>query len=176
MSSTSGPTIAELIDNCTRTAVHLEMRDQYGVTAEADDFRAWLETGNLDTDPTSEDWAPWVKLVTQAVTRGVAVRRARIVSEPASDYIRYEHASTTVNTYAGEEVRWLPRRPASTLCLPGNDFWLFDDRIVRWGYFSGDGALVGHEISEDPSAAKLCRNAFAAVWERAIPHDKYRIN
>ncbi|GHE98669.1 hypothetical protein GCM10018785_73280 [Streptomyces longispororuber] len=174
--SSSEPTIAELMDNCTRTAVHLEMRDQYGVAAEADDFRTWLETGELDTDPSSEGWAPWVDLVSRAVTRGVAVRRARIVSEPVSDYVRYEHASTEVNTHAGEEVRWLPRRRASTICLPGNDFWLFDDRIVRWGYFSGDGALVGHETSEDPAAAKLCGDAFAAVWERAIPHAAYRID
>lgn len=174
--SFSEPTITELMDGCTRTAVHLEMRDQYGVAAEAEDFRTWLETGEFDADPSSEDWAPWVDLVARAVGRGVAVRRARIASEPVSDYIRYEHASTMVNTHAGEEVRWLPRRHASALCLPGNDFWLFDDRIVRWGYFSGDGALVGHEISEDPASAKLCRDAFAAVWERAIPHDDYRID
>ncbi|MGW2941374.1 PhoX family protein, partial [Streptomyces sp. NPDC001226] len=31
----------------------------------------------------------------------VAVRRARIVSEPVTDYIRYEHASTAVNVHAG---------------------------------------------------------------------------
>lgn len=30
------------------------------------------------------------------------------------------------NVKAGEEVRWLPRRQASDLALPGNDFWLFD--------------------------------------------------
>jgi hypothetical protein len=78
--------------------------------------------------------------VTSAVARGVAVRRARIVSEPVSDNIRYEHASTVVDVQAGEQVRWLPCRRASDLALPGNDSWLFDDHIVRWGYFSGDGA------------------------------------
>ncbi|WP_327401416.1 hypothetical protein OG194_15380 [Streptomyces sp. NBC_01288] len=170
------PTIAELMDKCTRSAVHLEMRDHYGVAAEADDFGTWLETGQLDTDPGSPDWAPWVDLVSSAVARCVAVRRARIVSEPVTDYIRYEHASTGVNVHAGEQVRWLPRRRASDIALPGNDFWLFDDQVIRWGYFSGDGAMIGHEVSEDPAAAKLCAESFEAVWARAIPHGQYQIH
>ncbi|GGX94900.1 DUF6879 family protein [Streptomyces fructofermentans] len=174
--SPSGPTIADLLAGAERTAVHLEMRDQYGVAAEAEDFRTWLETGRLDTDPASPDWAPWVDLVASAAARGVTVRRARIVSEPVSDYIRYEHASTIVNVQAGEDVRWLPRRRASDIALPGNDFWLFDDQIIRWGYFSGEGAMVGHEVSEDHGAAKLCAEAFAAVWARATPHSEYRIH
>ncbi|MGW5590183.1 DUF6879 family protein [Streptomyces sp. NPDC003857] len=174
--SSNNQTIADLMDQCTRSAVHLEMRDHYGVAAEAEDFRKWLETGHVDTDPASPGWAPWVDLVSRAVARGVAVRRARIVSEPVTDYIRYEHASSAVNVHAGEQVRWLPRRQASTIALPGNDFWLFDDRIIRWGHFSGDGALVGHDISEDPAAVKLCTDAFEAVWDRATPHAEYQIH
>ncbi|MEU1791751.1 DUF6879 family protein [Streptomyces sparsogenes] len=170
------PTIADLMADCTRSAVHLEMRDHYGVAAEADDFSEWLRTGSVDTDPNSPDWAPWVDLVSSAVARGVVVRRARIVSEPVTDYIRYEHASTVVNVHAGEQVRWLPRRDASDIPLPGNDFWLFDDHLIRWGFFSGNGALIGHEISKDPAAAKLCAEAFDAVWARAIPHDQYQIH
>ncbi len=27
---------------------------------------------------------------------------------------------------------------------------LVDDRLIRWGYFSGDGALTGHEMSSAP--------------------------
>ncbi|MFD0132891.1 DUF6879 family protein [Streptomyces sp. NPDC127159] len=174
--SSNNQTIADLMDQCTRSAVHLEMRDHYGVAAEAEDFRKWLETGHVDTDPASPGWAPWVDLVSRAVARGVAVRRARIVSEPVTDYIRYEHASTAVNVHAGEQVRWLPRRQASTIALPGNDFWLFDDRIIRWGHFSGDGAIVGHDISEDPAAVKLCTDAFEAVWDRGTPHAEYQIH
>ncbi|WP_323136024.1 DUF6879 family protein [Streptomyces sp. NBC_01481] len=34
---------------------------------------------------------------------------------------------------------------------------------------------MGGEISEAPSAAKLCAEAFEAVWSRAIPHDQYKI-
>ncbi len=56
--------------------------------------------------------------------RGVIIRRTRIVSEPVSEYIRWEHEITSANAEAGEDVRWLPPRRASDLLLPGNDFWV----------------------------------------------------
>jgi len=55
-------------------------------------------------------------------SNGVVMRRARIVSVPVGEYTRYEHSLTFTNIVAGEEIRWLPRRHASTLALPGNDF------------------------------------------------------
>ncbi|EKX66600.1 hypothetical protein Sipo8835_22735 [Streptomyces ipomoeae] len=170
------PSFDELLNSAQHSAVHLEMRDAYGVAAEADDFARWKSTGERDTDPASSYWAPWVTLIRSTVARGVVVRRARIVSEPVSDYIRYEHAGTVVNVEAGERVRWLPRRRASDIALPGNDFWLIDDRLIRWNHFTGDGASGGGEISEDPAAAELCADAFEAVWARATPHEDYKIS
>lgn len=170
------PSFDELLDGAQHTAVHLEMRDTYGVSAEADDFARWKNSGERDTDPDSPYWAPWVALIKRTVARGVRVRRARIVSEPVSDYIRYEHASTQVNLDAGEQVRWLARRRASDIALPGNDFWLIDNRLIRWNHFTGDGRSAGGEISEDQAAAKLCAEAFEAVWSRGIPHADYKIN
>jgi hypothetical protein len=170
------PSFDELLDGAEHTAVHLEMRDAYGVTSEADDFARWKATGERDTDPDSPYWGPWTRLIRRTVARGVVVRRARIVSEPVSDYIRYEHASTIVNLEAGEQVRWLARRRASDIALPGNDFWLIDGRLIRWNHFTGDGASGGGEISEDSAAAKLCAEAFEAVWARAVPHENYKIS
>jgi len=171
----SVPPFEDLLGACRRSAVHLEMRDSYGVDDEADDFARWQATGKRDVDPTSVYWAPWVELIGAAVARGVVVRRARIVSEPVTDYIRYEHAGSDVNVAAGEQVRWLPRRQASTIPLPGNDFWLLDSRLVRFGHFSGGGDFVAEERTEDPAVVQLCSTAFETVWERAIPHDQYKI-
>ena len=161
--------------NARRSAVHLEMRDSYGVATEAAAFAHWRETGERDNDPQSPHWGPWTILIRDMISSGVAVRRARIVSEPVTDYIRYEHAGTHVILSAGELVRWLPRRLASDLALPGNDFWLFDETLVRFGHFTGDGALAGHEFRSEPAVAKLCADAFEAVWERAVPHEEYKI-
>lgn len=174
--SQSVPSWAELLGGAQESAVHLEMRDCYATAGEADELARWRATGEADTDPESSYWRPWTDLIRSAVARGVRVRRARIVSEPVSDYIRYEHATTVVNLAAGEEVRWLPRRQASSIALPGNDFWLIDGHLIRWNHFTGDGASAPGEISEDPAAARLCAEAFGTVWARAIPHREYKIN
>jgi hypothetical protein len=171
----SVPPFSELLADCERSAVHLELRDSYAVDEEDADLKTWRRTGQRDADPASAYWAPWVDLISGAVARGVVVRRVRVVSEPVSEYIRYEHAATGVNVAAGELVRWLPRRRASDLALPGNDFWLFDDRLIRWHHFSGDGTWVEDELSEDPAAVKLCADAFEGAWARATPHDQYEI-
>jgi len=97
------------------------------------------------------------------------------VSEPLSDYVRFEHAITQeVNVSAGEDVRWLPRRSAPDVLIPLNDFWLLDGRVVRLGYFAGNGEFLADEVTRDPAVAQLCAEAFEAVWERAVPHADYR--
>ncbi|MYZ39359.1 MULTISPECIES: DUF6879 family protein [unclassified Streptomyces] len=172
----SVPTFDELISRCTRSAVHLEMRDSYAVEYEEGPFADWRAGVRLDPADKASWWRPWLDLISGTVARGVVVRRARIVSEPVSEYIRYEHSGTFTNVAAGEQVRWLPRRQASDIALPGNDFWLFDDRWIRWNHFAGDGSSMGGEISDDPAAAKLCAEAFEAVWARGVPHDQYEIH
>lgn len=172
----SVPPFSELLAGCTRSAVHLEMRDAYGVSNEEQQFEAWRKGFRYDPDDRASWWRPWLDLIQETVGRGVVVRRARIVSEPVTEYIRFEHSGTFTNVAAGEQVRWLPRRRASDIALPGNDFWLFDDRLIRWNYFTGDGASAGQELSEDPAAAKLCSEAFEAVWARAVPHEQFEIH
>jgi hypothetical protein len=172
------PSFDELMEAAQRSAVHLEMRDQYAVGDEVEDFNTWLGTGQRDVDPASEYWAPWVDMISRAVDRGVVVRRARVVSEPVTDYIRYEHAGTVVNVQAGEQVRWLPRRQATDLLLPGNDLWIFDGTQVLFNHFSGAGdwSEPGMELRTEPEIVKQCSDAFEAIWERAIPHAQYEIH
>jgi hypothetical protein len=146
-------TLEERLRACRRSALHLEMRDGYML----DDpmLQAW-RAGHRD-DPADRDtwWRPWLELMCQTTARGVDVRRARLVSEPISEYIRYEYDITFMNVAAGELVRWLPRRQATDVALPGNDFWLFDDDLVLVNHFSGDGDWLDIETSTNPSLAKL---------------------
>lgn len=154
----------------SRSAIHLETRDSYAPNDP--DLRGWLGGGRAIAPDRVERWH---QLVSDAVGRGVEVRRARVVSEPMSDYIRWEHAVTSeLNIAAGEQVRWLPRSQALDLCLPGLDFWLFDDATLRVANFAGDGELVGHEVISESTLVKHCSSAFEAIWERALPHGDYR--
>ena len=167
------PSFEKLMDAAVHSAVHLEMRDIYEVSQDDADLKHWRATGQRREDP--EYWADWTDLIGRAVERGVSVRRARIVSEPVTEYIRFEHAGTGNIIAAGELVHWTPRHRVSAVALPGNDFWLFDQRVVRFGHFSGEGAYVGEEWTADPAAARLCASAFEAVWERGVPHEEYRV-
>ncbi|MEV6251307.1 DUF6879 family protein [Streptomyces sp. NPDC051742] len=168
------PSSEDLLDSAQHHALHLELRDVYAVEEEREVYDTFLRDGSVPADD-SEYWSGWLPLVERTVARGVKVRRARVVSEPVTDYIRFEHAITDANLRAGEQVRWLPRHRASTLALPGNDFWLIDNRLVRWNLFSGDGQALEPDHTEDPQAIKLCVEAFRAVWDLATYHAAYRI-
>ncbi|MDT0448810.1 DUF6879 family protein [Streptomyces hesseae] len=164
----------DLLANTRRSAVHLEMRDSYGIGEEAAEFEAWHAGWRPSSEPGTW-WNDFHTMVRDAVVRGVAFRRARIASEPVSDYIRYEHSCAYQNIAAGELARWLPRRNASDIALPGNGFWLFGERVIMWNDFTGDGGSAGSDLEERPDVGKLCSTAFEAVWERATPHEEYRI-
>ncbi|GAA4520946.1 hypothetical protein GCM10023191_098580 [Actinoallomurus oryzae] len=163
------PEFKELIAQTKFSAVHLEMRDMY--TPQGAVYVDWKAGRPIEYDRHGD----WVKLVGAAVGRGINWRRARIVSEPVTDFIQYEYETTTiVNEPCGEAVRWLPRRLASDLLLPGNDYWVFDNRLVRFTHFAGDGSYGPHELTDDPAIVKACADAFEAVWERAVDHKDYQ--
>lgn len=165
------PPFDELITRTTWSAVHLEMRDAYVPSDPS--FIAWQGGPPFDRTEREQQWRDVVR---PAIARGVRFRRARIVSEPVTPYIRFEHSVTeSMNISAGEEVRWLPRSRSLDLCLPGLDFWVFDDHAVRAHHFSGVGEILEDEIVTDPSIVKHCLTAFEAVWERAIPHQQFRL-
>lgn len=160
-----------LLSQCRVSAVHLETRDHY--LPREPGYLDWLAGKDIDASRVDRGW---YDLVRETVARGVRMRRARVVSEPATEYIRYEHRLTaSLNIAAGEQVRWLPRRNASDLALAGNDFWLLDKRLVRFIHFAGDGDYLGDELSDDPAVVRLCSDAFERVWERATDHRDFRL-
>jgi hypothetical protein len=159
-----------LFHAASSSAWHMELRDSY--TPDDPDWLDWQAGTRFDP---AERWSGWSDLVRATVARGVSVRRVRIVSEPVTDYIKFEYAVTGGhNVAAGEEVRWLPRSKAAGLLLPVSDFWVFDGQVVLWNHFAGDGSWVGEEQADDPGLAKSCAASFAEAWERATPHEDYR--
>ncbi|KPI30528.1 hypothetical protein OK074_6686 [Actinobacteria bacterium OK074] len=164
------PTFKELFRDCRRTAIHLEARDAYMKSDAA--FIDWKAGKSINP---AERWGAWHSIVSEAVSRGVEVRRARIVSMPVSEYIRFEYDVTEgLNIAAGEDVRWLARRNATDIALPGNDFWLFDSRLVLVNHFDGEGENMEAELTDAPEVAKLCESAFEAVWKRGTPHVEFQ--
>src|SRR4051794_34107350 len=99
-------TIEQLFRAAAVSAVHLEMRDGYMLDDPV--FHAWREDHSR-VAVEDESGRQWRSLVGETTARGVSVKRARIVSEPLSDYTRFEYDITSGhNVSAGEDVRWLP--------------------------------------------------------------------
>ncbi|WP_345559946.1 DUF6879 family protein [Nonomuraea rosea] len=165
--------MAELFGRAEHSVTHLEMRDTYG--SNEPDFVAWLGGTSVEELERLGNMNAWVDLIRANVKRGVTFRRARIVSEPHSDYIAFEHAVSGYSNLAGGElVRWLPRPQAKDIPLPGCDFWQIDDGLICWVFQSGDGEPAGFEMSEKPGEVELCRLAFESVWQRAVDHTEYK--
>ncbi|MFE4614316.1 DUF6879 family protein [Streptomyces niveus] len=154
--------------------MHLELRDTYEGYDDGGRFAEWKQVGGI-TPSFVEDFRTWTDLVGETVARGVEMRRVRVVSVPVTEYIRFEYEAARLNQEAGEQVRWLPRSEAATLLVPGADLWIFDDRSIRFGHFTGDGALVRNEMCHDPLVIKKFSEAFETIWQRATPHERFTV-
>src|SRR5260370_27118555 len=160
----------DLIATFKRDAIHLEMRDIHATDIEKDRFRKWLDGETLNQADEAEWGPPWHTMMRRNMDASKTMRRLRIVSEPVTDYIRFEWLDTEQLVKAGEDVRWLPRRHASTLLLPGNDFWMFDDETVAFTYFSGDGVILVYELTTAPAVVRHFKTPFNTACSIAIPH------
>jgi Family of unknown function (DUF6879) len=162
--------LTELFATFRHEALHLEMRDSYGTAVEIPHLRKWQ-----DGEPDDTEWLqPWLDTIRGGTRVGKAFRRARIVSEPISDYQKWVLRDTHLFVEAGEDIRWVPRTRVSAVALPGNDFWLFDDDLVVFLIFAASGLVVDRQKTTEPDAIQLCRSAFEAVWQLSIPNSEYR--
>jgi len=170
MKSISEGEFSELLTTFNREAVHLEQRDAYGTAVELPHMAKWRRG-----EPDDLAWLQgWCDTLREHVAAGRSVRRARVVSEPLSEYQRWSHSIAHPMVEAGEDIRWVPRRRVSSLAFPGNDYYLFDDRLAVFLIYAGNGLAVDRLVSTDAADIKLCRAAFEAVWEFSIPHRDYK--
>lgn len=161
-----------LIEGFAREALHLEMRDVYAA-ADHSRFRRWQAGDAFDPAEEAEWWRPWRDMMRRHREAGKTLRRLRVVSEPVTEYIRFEWLDAAELVRLGEDVRWLPRQRASALLLPANDFWCFDAGTIVFTHFSGDGEVQAYELATDAGLAARCVNAFEEAWLAAVPHGDY---
>jgi len=154
-----------LVHGFEHEAIHLETRDAYGTSVELPYMAKWAAG-----EPDDLEWLQgWCSKIRGHASHGRRVRRARIVSEPLSEYQRWSHSIADPMVEAGEDIRWVPRALVSEIGIPGNDFYLFDDRLAVFLLYEGSGLIKGKQASDDPAVIALCRKAFEAVWGLSIP-------
>ncbi|GIG57726.1 hypothetical protein Lfu02_20980 [Longispora fulva] len=170
MISITDQQFAELVAGFEDNFIHLETRDAYGTAVELPYMAKWA-AGERDDLGWLQDWCTNLR---QKRTAGKSMRRARIVSEPLSDYQRWSYSIAHPMVEAGEDIRWVPRRLVSSIAFPGNDFYVFDNRTVMFLIYAGNGLATEKLVSTDPADVQLCRSAFEAAWKLAVPHREYK--
>ena len=170
MASVTDEQFEDLLTSFEHEAIHLETRDAYGTETELPHMAKWAAG-----EPDNLDWLQgWCSTLRKAVKDGKSVRRARIVSEPLSDYQRWSYSIAQPMVDAGEDIRWVPRRLVSSTAIPGNDFYLFDNQLVVFLLYTGSGVAAGKFASTDPADIQLCKSSFEAVWKLAVAHSEYK--
>lgn len=143
----------------------LEVLDYY----ESESFRR-VQAGEAPDPAVRESWDA---LVAEARRSGKVMSRVHIVSEPLTDYVRYEIGFYRSSVAAGEDIRILPRSRAQGLDLPDFDFWLFDNRAVAVMTYSAAGAWQESRMTTEPGFVASCRRWRDIAMSHAAPLGAY---
>lgn len=152
------------------SAFRLETLDSYIADNEREPYQRFLAG-----KPQDLGWRrPWQQTVRGIRREGGSIGRVHIVSEPLTDYLRFElTCAYPASVEAGEDVRILSREAADRLGLPqAEDFWLFDDvRSAVLGY-GPNGEFVDVEIVTDPERVAQHTQWRRTAQDAAVPlHD-----
>jgi len=123
------------------------------------------------------DWAwrePWKRLVRDVRASGRVMERVHVVSEPISEYVRFEMLRVyPANVDAGEDVRIIDRWRAQVSGLIQYDFWLFDDDLAVLLEYDSVGGVCKVTKTADPILLPHLRDTRNEALRRSIPLARY---
>lgn len=155
------PELSWWLQNFTRSAFRLETLPEYQVPQEAEMLSAFKRGESIRM----RDDHPWLLTVKQHCGAAKSMQRVRIVSNPLSEYERFELSLYPYSSAAGEEIRILEERHTFT-----DDFWLFDDHIVYTLRYDATGRFLGVDAGRDVVAYRRIRDL---ALENSIPFAQY---
>ena len=120
-----GEDFSGIFDWFGQSAFRLETLDHYAMEYEEEAVQRFLAGEPRDTSTSMGGCSG-----SEPLCGGRRMQRVHVVSEPLSDYLRFEITGYRLNVEAGEDVRILPRQATAGLDLPDHDFWLFDGQQV----------------------------------------------
>jgi hypothetical protein len=150
--------------------VHLETRDSYGTETELPHLARWRRG-----EPDDYAWLEWwLEMLRGHRAAGRSCRRARVVSEPLSEYQQWVLSSAELFTGAGEDIHYVPRPRLTGTSLPGSgDFYVFDGTLVMFLHYAGTGINTAFEITDDRHTVQACQAAFESAWQAGTPLREY---
>lgn len=169
ISDLEDPAFGALFAGVRESWFRLETLQSYDVAYERGEFAAFLRGGQPDMTP-----GPWQEMIAAHVAAGRELSRVHVVSEPLSDYMRYELACYPLNAAAGENIRILPVPEGHW--PPGigyQDFWLFDDRDVWLMAYDRKGRFRYAELR--PGLLGLARSRRDVATMKSVPLADYQV-
>lgn len=155
-------------DHHTHDLFRLETLSYYSTESDADDFHRYMRG---EPAPTADAKNPWLDRVRADVTAGRDWRRMRALSEPLSDYLRYECEWGYVPlAEAGEEIRIT--RLTDALAKMGDFFVLDGEHVVRSRY-DDSGRFLHAEVIPDPADAALYIAISQMLWILSSDFDSW---
>ncbi|PPJ03329.1 hypothetical protein C5E51_28065 [Nocardia nova] len=160
----------DLLRQCRTELFRVEVRDTYGVPSEDEPFQRFMNSEPFDY---REWFRDWTELVQGLVSKGVSVRRVRVVTVPVVDYQRWSLTEIApLNIEAGEDIRYLNRAEAGS--VPADDYWIIDREIVAFTLSDPDGRAVGGSgVTTDPQILKLSLAEAQRLWSVAAPYGEF---
>ncbi len=162
----------KLFTDFEHTAYRLETLPAYDVTYEGPSWEAWQARRSFPHDPARDAWTGMIR---DAVAAGKRFQRVHVVSEPLTDYLRYEFENWyTANTAAGDDVRILTVAPGEWPAgLTCRDYWLFDSRDLWAMHYADNGTFEVAEQVTDPGQIVLANYWRDVALHHAIPFEDY---
>jgi hypothetical protein len=117
----------------------------------------------------------WVDMVRQGAADGKEFQRVHVVTEPLSDYVRFECAwAYRHNVVGGEDVRIIAVKQGEwPEGVPRHDYWLFDPTQLVVMRYGEDGSFVSVEAVDDEAGIVQANEWRDRAVERSTAFSDY---
>lgn len=160
-----------LLARFERSAWRLELQGWYDEPDESELLAQWLADG--DPLPTLNWFADWPEWIAKQVAAGKRFERVRVLTDPLTDYLRWQlDVITEPALAAGEDIRLLPAAVAAKLELGAADFYILDDRQVVVLDFD-QGRVIGARLLDAAAELDTFRAIRATAWDHAVEFGEY---
>jgi hypothetical protein len=160
------PDLGALFESFKSSAFRLECQPTYQVPQDVQWLRAFRAG---ESRPQARDNRPWLQTVRNAKERGARMQRVRIVSEPLTEYQRFQFSwGYPENEGAGEEIFILDSELDGLVKL---DFWLFDDELAVVLEYDEEGRFLRPVVAETLAPYRQARDM---ALKSSVPFREYR--
>jgi hypothetical protein len=161
------PDLDDAFDTFTRDATRIEALPSFQIAEEA----PALATAREGKRPDLKFLRGWHEYLDEVSASGRTSRRLRLISNPMTEYERFEvRWGYTSNAEHGEEIRLLSRSMSPEM----KDYWIFDGKSVFQMLYGPDGSFIGSQAVVAYEAGDVV-SWLTVAWPTATPLTDYPI-